>query len=171
MITSLDRRPHNPLNTDSWDGYGAERRELVDHGPQPADVAFVTGDIHTFFTGHVTRNGRYRGVDPARPGRRVRGRHRHSPGIADRAANSEPERLAAAAPLDAAVLANNPQIVYSNQAYKGYGLVEAGDDLRVRYQAVREHARQHRARRSRCAASGSRPASAAVIDEGGPLPA
>ncbi len=24
MITSLDAVPRNPLNTDSWDGYGAE---------------------------------------------------------------------------------------------------------------------------------------------------
>ena len=31
MICSLDAPPHNPLNTDSWDGYGAERQELVDH--------------------------------------------------------------------------------------------------------------------------------------------
>ena len=31
MITSLDAPPRNPINTDSWDGYGAERRELIDH--------------------------------------------------------------------------------------------------------------------------------------------
>jgi phosphodiesterase/alkaline phosphatase D-like protein len=61
-----------------------------------------------------------------------------SPGIADREAHSEAERTAAAAPLDAAVRANNPQIVYSNQAYKGYGLVEVGNDLRVQYRAVRD---------------------------------
>ena len=29
MICSLDAPPRNPLNTDSWDGYGAERQELV----------------------------------------------------------------------------------------------------------------------------------------------
>jgi hypothetical protein len=92
-----------------------------------------------------------------------------SPGIADREAKSETERLAAAAPLDAAVLANNPQIVYSNQAYKGYALVAAGADLQVSYKAVRD-ARQPSSevftlREFRVEAG--RPA---VIDEGGPLP-
>jgi len=60
MICSLDAPPHNPLNTDSWDGYGADRQELVDFiASEPiADVTFVTGDIHTFFAGDVTRTGR-----------------------------------------------------------------------------------------------------------------
>jgi phosphodiesterase/alkaline phosphatase D-like protein len=43
MVTSLDAVPRNPLNTDSWDGYGADRRELVEALPE--NVAFVTGDI------------------------------------------------------------------------------------------------------------------------------
>jgi alkaline phosphatase D len=71
MITSLDAPPHNPLNTDSWDGYGAERAELVDHiGANGIDdVTFVTGDIHTFFAGDVTRTGRQtvRGEDTLDP--------------------------------------------------------------------------------------------------------
>jgi hypothetical protein len=92
-----------------------------------------------------------------------------SQGIVDRAATSEAERTAAAGPADAAVLGNNPQIVYSNQAYKGYAVVEAGEALRVRYRAVHE---------SRQADSGVfelrsfrvEPGRAAVIDEGGPVP-
>ena len=62
-----------------------------------------------------------------------------SPGIVDRAASTEAERIAAAAPADAAVLANNPHLAYANQAYKGYCILEAGADrLDVRYQAVHE---------------------------------
>ena len=165
MITSLDAGPRNPLNTDSWDGYGADRREVVN--ALPPDVAFLTGDIHTFFTGHVTASGRLPGTDPVKAVEFVTGAVT-SPGIADREANSEAERIAAAAPLDAAVRASNPQIVYSNQAYKGYALVEAGADLRVTYQAVRD-ARQPASdvftlRRFRV--ESGRPA---VIDEGGPL--
>ena len=68
------------------------------------------------------------------------------------------------------MLGNNPQIVYSNQAYKGYGLVEAtADELRVQYRAVRETRRQPSETftlRSFRVETGS----AAVIDEGGPLP-
>ena len=93
-----------------------------------------------------------------------------SPGIVDRVADSETERVAAAAAIDAAVLGNNPQIVYSNQAYKGYGLVEANaDELRVQYRAVRETRRQPSGAftlRSFRVEAGR----AAVIDDGGPLP-
>ncbi len=60
MIMGLDFPPTSPLNKDSWDGYGAERLELMtfirDRGIQ--DVSFLTGDIHTFFAGNVGLNGR-----------------------------------------------------------------------------------------------------------------
>lgn len=38
-----------PLNTDAWDGYTADRRELFDHIVEESieDVVFLTGDIHT----------------------------------------------------------------------------------------------------------------------------
>ncbi len=133
----------------------------------PANVAFVTGDIHTFFTGHVTASGRV--PDQVRAVEFVAGAVT-SPGIADREAKSETERLAAAAPLDAAVRANNPQIVYSNQAYKGYGLVEAGRDLRVEYRAVRD-ARQPTLDVFTLRAFRVESGQPTVIDESGPLPA
>jgi alkaline phosphatase D len=153
MITSLDAPPRSPLNTDSWDGYGAERAELIEFLGAHAieDVTFVTGDIHTFFAGNVTRTGRQlvhgdEGPNPIDgPPRATEfvGGSITSPGVVDRVADSEPERVAAAAPLDAGVLANNPQIAYSNQAYKGYGILEAsGGDLRVSLRAVRETRRE-----------------------------
>lgn len=38
-----------PLNTDAWDGYTDDRRELFDHivADEISDVVFLTGDIHT----------------------------------------------------------------------------------------------------------------------------
>jgi alkaline phosphatase D len=180
MICSLDAPPHNPLNTDSWDGYGAERAELVDHIASAGidDVTFVTGDIHTFFAGDVTRTGRQtvRGEDrtdpvngPARATEFVGGAIT-SPGIVDRAASTETQRVAAAAPADAAVLANNPHMAYANQAYKGYCVLEAGaGQLSVRYQAVHEHRDPDSGvftlRRFRVDAG-----QPVVIDEGGPAP-
>jgi alkaline phosphatase D len=148
MISSLDGPPRSPLNTDSWDGYGAERAELIDFiGAQGIqDVAFVTGDIHTFFTGEVARTGR-RSVpgdapDPVNgPPRAVEfvGGAITSPGIVDRAAGDEAARVAASAPADAFVLGNNPHMAYANQAYKGYAIVEAGRSrLDVTYRAVRD---------------------------------
>jgi alkaline phosphatase D len=172
MITSLDAPPHNPINTDSWDGYGAERAELIDFiGANGIDdVSFITGDIHTYFTGEVTRTGRHGPTDgPVRATEFVCSAIT-SPGIVDRVADTEPERVAAATASDAAVLGNNPQIVYSNQAYKGYGIVEArGDELHVTYRAAhetrREPAESFTLRSFRVEAG-----RAAVIDDGGPLP-
>jgi phosphodiesterase/alkaline phosphatase D-like protein len=48
-----------PITYDSWDGYGAERSELLGHlrTKQIKDVVFLTGDIHTFFAGDVRQNG------------------------------------------------------------------------------------------------------------------
>jgi len=158
MIQSLDTPPGNTLNTDAWDGYGLERREVLDHIDRRVrgDVTFVTGDIHTFFAGDVARDGRQtvRGVDPPESANdgdepvatEFVGGSITSPGIVDRIADREPERVAVAAPSDAAVLANNPHMAYSNQAYKGYGILEAGADLRVSYRAVSETRRRaHRA--------------------------
>ena len=108
----------------------------------------MTGDIHTFFAGDVTRTGRQtvRGEDSLDPVNGRRARPSSSAARSRRRASStaprpnEVQRVAAAAPADAAVLANNPHMDYSNQAYKGYCILEAAaGQLGVRYQAVHEH--------------------------------
>jgi alkaline phosphatase D len=181
MICSLDAPPRNPLNTDSWDGYGAERQELVDFiASEPIrDVTFITGDIHTYFAGNVTRTGRQaaRGAEgddllngPPRATEFV-GSAITSPGIIDREASTETEREALAAPADAAVLANNPHLAFSNQAYKGYAILEASPDaLAVRYRAVHDQRAEDSGvftlRQFRVDAG-----QPVVIDEGGPLAA
>ena len=60
MAMSLDTAPGQPINKDSWDGYGQERRNLLNHVRDRGirDVAFLTGDIHTFFAGDVGTDGR-----------------------------------------------------------------------------------------------------------------
>lgn len=44
------------LNADQWDGYNADRNELVDHlrASGTRDVVFLTGDIHTSWANEVT---------------------------------------------------------------------------------------------------------------------
>ncbi|MDH6465497.1 alkaline phosphatase D [Micromonospora sp. A200] len=44
------------LNADQWDGYNADRNELVDHlrATGTRDVVFLTGDIHTSWANEVT---------------------------------------------------------------------------------------------------------------------
>ena len=158
MIMSLDVGPRNPLNTDSWDGYGDERRELIDHIDREKilNVTFITGDIHTFFAGEVTRSGRIDGTRASpnptadEVGVITAGERRatefvggavSSKGIADRVGQDQNSNQAAALGGDANVLANNPHIRFSNQAFKGYAILEAGrgptdPDLHVTYRAV-----------------------------------
>jgi alkaline phosphatase D len=179
MIMSLDGAPGVTLNTDSWDGYGADRREVIDWiGSQGIEnVSFVTGDIHTYFAGSVTHDGRAstrRPLDdpihgPARATEFVGGAVT-SPGIVDRVAGTEPERIAEAAPVDAAVLGANPHMVFSNQVYKGYAIVEvAPEKLSVEYRAVRDTrlATSSVFTLRRFHVDGGAPI---VVDDGGPLP-
>jgi alkaline phosphatase D len=159
QIMSLDvGSPRNPLNTDSWDGYGDERRELIDHidDRDIRNVTFITGDIHTFFAGEVTRSGRLGGVEGAprppdtsegvieggvRRATEFVGGSITSKGIADRLQTTDPRPTDAISEGgNAQVRSNNPHIKYSNQSRKGYAIMSTGGnadrDLRVEYRAV-----------------------------------
>ena len=159
MIMSLDQVPGNPLNTDGWDGYGDERRELVDHIAEnvSGEVTFVTGDIHTFFAGDVTRSGRIVPNDGSVEGDGIEGLTPKatefvggsitSKGILDRTTEDERVRDALDTGANGEVLVNNPHIRFSDQAFKGYAIVEAGvpperradsstDELQVEYRRV-----------------------------------
>ena len=145
MMMALDVPARNPLNTDQWDGYEAERRELLEFIDARGinDVSFITGDIHTFFAGQVTPSGR-QGI-PAIDGTPVAtefvGGSITSRGIADQ--GGEEAAAAIAATADPGALANNPHFRYSNQQYKGYGVLEARDDeLRVEFRGVRSRERR-----------------------------
>jgi len=141
MMMALDLPAGNPLNPDQWDGYAAERRELLEHvrAAGVRDVAFLTGDIHTFFAGRVTPDGRQLpgGLLPDPVATEFVGGSITSKGVAD-SLTGEGGRDAAAIPADAVVLADNPHMTYSNQSSKGYAVLEArADELRVEYRGVR----------------------------------
>jgi alkaline phosphatase D len=55
MVMNTKVGPSTYLGFDSWQGYHAEREELLAHIQSKAikDVVFVTGDIHTFVAGDV----------------------------------------------------------------------------------------------------------------------
>jgi alkaline phosphatase D len=147
MAMSLDLLPGVPLNTDSWDGYAHERALLCDHISQNniKDVSFLTGDIHTFFAGSVTRTGRYKSYS-------IPGEHAGPPvatefvggsitsqGIADRVSTKESDKNAAARVIDPVIRGANPHMRFANSAYKGYGILEATPSgLNVEYRAVRD---------------------------------
>jgi alkaline phosphatase D len=140
MFMSLDVPAGNALNPDQWDGYAAEREELmrflIDRGIE--DVAVVTGDIHTFFAGQVTPSGAEPDLAGAAATEFVGGSI-SSRGIADSASRTPQDRALLADVGDATVRTNNPHIVYSNQDVKGYGIVEArADELLVEYRGVQD---------------------------------
>ena len=96
------------------------------------DVTFITGDIHTFFAGQVTRTGR-RGVDAT-----------DGPPVATEfvagsiTSSGLVETQDQAAGLEQLILTNNPHMVYTDQYHKGYAVLEARQDqLSVRYRAPR----------------------------------
>jgi alkaline phosphatase D len=59
-MMAWDGVPGMPVNPDGWDGYAAERRELLTHVRDRGirDVTVLTGDIHTFVAGDVSPSGR-----------------------------------------------------------------------------------------------------------------
>ena len=142
QMMSLDLAPGQPLTVDSWDGYTAERREIGEfvRAQGIKDVSYLTGDIHTFFAGNVTPSGR------EAPGGGGTGDRQPvatefvagsitSEGIADRQAGDALRDQIALA-LDTNATTVNPQIKYSNQSSKGYGILKASPtELLVEYKS------------------------------------
>lgn len=164
MMMSLDIIfPGFVANTDAWDGYAAERAYICDQIQQNniKNVSFITGDIHTFFTGTVTRTGRrgdipYAGLKqgPVVASEFVVGSI-SSQGISDRVASlyfgselgqwanqgnpGDHEGFAngVAGLIDPSVTNWNPHMIYANTAYKGYGLMTVtADEMKMDYRAT-----------------------------------
>ena len=139
QMMSLDYVRGQPLVVDSWDGYTAERRELGEfvRDRRIDNVSFLTGDIHTFFAGNVTPSGREGMGNPPAFATEFVGGSITSEGIADRQ-GGERFRDGLAAALDTSSGTQNPQIKYSNQSFKGYGVLEARpDELLVQFKSPR----------------------------------
>ena len=136
MMMGLDVPAGNPYNPDQWDGYAAERRELMEFALERGieDIAVLTGDIHTFFAGDVTTTGR---IDGTAAATEFVGGSVTSFGI--------PENLGANLTKDQVAIltggglrANNPHIKYDELSRRGYGVLEARpDELLVEFRAPR----------------------------------
>jgi alkaline phosphatase D len=143
MVMSLDLPNGSPINPDQWDGYGANRDELLGYIQNKgiSDVAFFTGDIHTFFAGDVYRSGRAGIVEPDKP-------------LATEFVCGSvtslgllyvlKEQVGIEVPPDIASLAldgpgiplENPHIKYSNLIEKGYAIARfTPEEMRVTYRA------------------------------------
>jgi phosphodiesterase/alkaline phosphatase D-like protein len=123
MIMALDLPTGVPINADQWDGYAAERRELLEHvlAKDVQNVSWLTGDIHTFFAGTVTTSGR--SGAPAAATEFVAGSIT-SEGIAEEFGNQ--------ALVSDRIREPNPHITFVDTEHRGYAVVEARqDELRV----------------------------------------
>ena len=139
MMMALDVASHEPLNKDSWDGYGAERAEVLDHIRDKAvrNVSFLTGDIHTYFAGELHRDGRSQGASIATEF--VGG------SISSRGVVETLQGAAKGAPIPPAVIfavvnnveTVNPHIKFHDSVAHGYAVAEAGaSTLKVDFVAV-----------------------------------
>ncbi|WP_372789719.1 alkaline phosphatase [Paraconexibacter sp.] len=131
MIMAVDSAPGVTINVDAWDGYGAERREILEHFRSKGvkDLTFITGDIHTFFAGTVHTNGR--ASTPA-VGTEFVGGSITSLGfehiITDATAREG---------IRQGLRVSSPHITYAELQSRGFGVLEARTDgLKVDYMTV-----------------------------------
>jgi alkaline phosphatase D len=63
MLMGWDSAPGVQLNQDGWDGYKAERQEILQHVADKGikNLAVLTGDIHTYVAGTLFTDGRVTG--------------------------------------------------------------------------------------------------------------
>lgn len=128
MVMSLDSVPGVGVNMDGWDGYGAERREVLEAVRDVKDISFLTGDIHTFFAGEVHTTGRVTGP---RVATEFVGGSITSLGFEDQFGQALPA-------IETGLLTTNPHLKYMNGSRRGYGILEArADELRVAYRSPR----------------------------------
>ncbi|UTI65867.1 alkaline phosphatase D family protein [Paraconexibacter antarcticus] len=128
MLMGWDSAPGVPLNQDGWDGYGAEREEILTHVRDRGirNLAVLTGDIHTYVAGTLTTTGRVGGTPVATE---FVGGSVTSLGLESTAA-------APLTPFSQALLATNPHISYLDTRRRGYMVVEATKaQLSVRFRS------------------------------------
>jgi alkaline phosphatase D len=137
MVMALDEAPGQPINKDSWDGYGQERRELLGFVRERGidNLAFLTGDIHTFFAGDVGVDGR----GPESVATEFVGGSITSLGIPESVNNTTGAPLTKEQTelITRQVRVPNPHIRYDEQRSRGYAVLEARPDrLDVAFRGV-----------------------------------
>ena len=119
MVMSLRLQPGVAAQVDSWDGYGYERKVILDYIVDNGikDVVAITGDIHTFFAGTAYTKGDEGPPDsrPAMP--EFVGGSATSTGIPEATGLNDTV-------LNALAIAN-PHLDYYDFHKRGYGVIEA----------------------------------------------
>ncbi|MBA3327124.1 MAG: alkaline phosphatase D family protein [Solirubrobacterales bacterium] len=131
MMMALDIAPTRPVGYDSWDGYGAERRAILEQvrASGVENLVSIVGDVHTFFAGELHTTGRigspvvgteFVGTSVSHDGIEVVGDEQQSALVTDR------------------IVLSNPHLRYAKFGVRGYSVLEARpDELRVDFKGVR----------------------------------
>jgi alkaline phosphatase D len=129
MLMSLDLPKGQPALLDAWDGYAAERREILEHflASGVENLVALTGDIHHFFAGTVTTTGRDDGVPT---GVELVGGSATSTGLPEFLGVPSSELYPLAEP-------NDPHVDFVDLDHRGYAVVTATKkDLTCEFRAV-----------------------------------
>jgi alkaline phosphatase D len=123
MVMATRIAPGVPAQVDAWDGYGYERKQILDFilDNNVQNVVAITGDIHTFFAGTAYTTGDQATGRAAFP--EFVGGSATSTGL-PQATGLSPSTLAALAAL-------NPHIKFYEFTKRGYGVIELGSNQAV----------------------------------------
>ncbi len=120
MMMALDSSPGQHANQDEWDGYSAEREEILTsfHDKHVKNLVVLSGDIHTFIAGNLTTTGESTGTPI---GVELVGGSLTSFGL--------PEELGIpAATLDALRRSSDPHVIFADFERRGYCVVHVSKD-------------------------------------------
>jgi alkaline phosphatase D len=130
MITPWEASEGTPVNVDSWDGYRADREELLTHisDGDIDNVVFLTGDIHTSWANDIPLDSTTYPVTPSVAVEMV------GPSVTsdnlDEITGSPPRT--SSIPLEEGTKGDNPYVKYVELDSHGYCVVDAdGDRLHV----------------------------------------
>jgi alkaline phosphatase D len=126
MITPWRVAPTIPFNIDAWDGYTADRSELLQHvaDKEIANVVFLTGDIHTSWANEVPiEENTYPATEPVAV--ELVGPSITSDNL-DEITGSPPRTTSI--PAEAGIMAENPWVKDVELDSHGYTVAEANKD-------------------------------------------
>jgi alkaline phosphatase D len=120
MMMALDSSPGNHVNQDQWDGYSAEREEILSSflAAGVENLVVLSGDLHTFIAGNLTTTGESTGTPV---GVELLGGSATSFGLPE-------ETGIPAAKLEALLPSADPHIVFGDFVHHGYCVVTVTAD-------------------------------------------
>jgi alkaline phosphatase D len=139
-MMALDIGPEGtvPAAVDGWDGYGVERREVLEDARARGveNLVSIVGDVHAYFAGTLYTAGRVPG-GPYSGGSTPIGTEFVGTSVSHDPLNLTGEPQTSAALANRVMLAN-PHLVYAQFQYRGYAVLEARpEELLVDFRAVR----------------------------------